>query len=105
MMGIISFLLGPIGRYLAIGVAVLAFLGWIRHDAAAPYKSEITALRRAADQKDAIIKANADRYLEDQAEKARLEAELQGILNASNETDACKLTASELERLRILSAR
>jgi len=101
MTWIISLVTGTVGRYLLIGAIGFLVLAWFRHDAVAPYKSQITELRRAAAQRDAIIEADAERQLNDLAQKSRLEERLHEIL--SNQTDACKLSDADISRLQQLA--
>lgn len=102
---IFSLLTGALGKYLLIGVAALAFMTWIRHDAAAPYKREVVALREAAARKEAIIKADAARAEADSSEIARLQATVESIAHESRlATGSCQLSPVERDRLQQLAA-
>ena len=85
-------------------IALVAFggLAWLRADAAAPYKAEIVQLRKASQQKDAIIEADAAQKLADLEEKTGLENKLREFINATDTDSACRLSADELSRLRKL---
>ena len=92
------------GKYLAIGLAGLVFIGWLRLDASAPYRAEIKQLQAAAEQKEAIIAADAKRAESAEKEKTRLEAEVKRIADeAAKRTDACKLSRADVDRLLQLS--
>jgi|SRR5690606_37216552 len=101
---IFSLLTGAIGKYLLIGIAALAFVTWIRADAAAPYKREVVALRVAAARKEAIIKADAARAEADSSEIARLQATVEAIAHESRLAGACQLNPAELDRLQQLAS-
>lgn len=102
---IFSLLTGAIGKYLLIAVAALAFVTWIRADAAAPYKREVVALREAAARKEAILKADAERAEADRSEIARLKATAESIAHESRlATGSCQLSPLERERLQHLAA-
>jgi len=74
--------------------------GWSSANVAA-YREQIAELRKAAAQRDAIIEADAERKLNDLAQKSRLEERLHEIL--SNQTDACKLSDADISRLQQLA--
>lgn len=101
---IFSLLTGAVGKYLLIAVAALAFVTWIRADAAAPYKREVVALREAAARKEAIIKADAARAEADSSEIARLQATVEAIAHESRLAGACQLNPAELDKLHKLAA-
>ena len=102
---IFSFLTGAIGRYIMIGVAIFAAIAWIRHDAAAPYKREIAALRQAAASSLKLAEADQARAKQAEIEKAEIQQMLQVVIDETNqEGTACKLSAGELKRLRNLAA-
>ena len=101
-MAILGFFLGPIGRWIIISVASVAFMAWVRADARAPYVAAVTELKTAIENRDK--NAERDRKLaEAQAESAgHRNAELEKIV-AGIGGGACRLSAAELGQLRQLA--
>jgi hypothetical protein len=95
---------GAIVKYLVIASVAFGALAWIRHDAAAPYRKEVTALRAAAKNKERLEQQDAARAEIDRYEHAREKAELEKIIEESRNPGACKLSEPELQRLYQLSA-
>jgi hypothetical protein len=101
MIAIWSFITGGIGKYLFLILAGIIAVGWIRYDAAAPYRAEVDALRQAAKVKDEIIRADAAQSDADRAEIDRLNETLESYINVEN--SSCVLSDAELGRLRQLA--
>jgi len=105
-MAIILTLLGnTVIRYTAITIlgslVGLGALAWIRHNAAAPYVAEVSQLRKAAKQKDALIEADTQRKQTDDAELAKEKEKFDAMLKTLT-SGSCKPDAAQLERLRKL---
>lgn len=102
---IFSLLTGAVGKYLLIAVAALAFVTWIRADAAAPYKREVVALREAAQNKERLAKANERRAEEAETEKQKFQQRLQVLIDETNsQGNACVFSDGERQRLLDLAA-
>lgn len=78
-MGFLAALSSPVLRYVAIGVAVIGFISWQRHDAAQGARNEAEiecvsdALEAAATERDRLERAMEETLAE--AERSRIEAE------------------------------
>ena len=78
-MGFLAALSSPVFRYIAIGVAVIGFISWQRHDAAqdaqiaAEAECVQDALDAAAAERDRLQRAMEETLAE--AERSRIEAE------------------------------
>jgi uncharacterized protein YbjT (DUF2867 family) len=101
---ILTLFTGAVGKYLLIGALSIGFLAWIRNDAAAPYRAEVSALRAASAQKERLLQADAARAEIDRFEHAREKAELEKIIEESRNPGACKLSGVELGKLYDLAA-
>ena len=107
MISIITGLLG--NKWIVGGAAVIGLLlaVWVTaytkgYNAAnaKQWQQQVIALKKAADQKDAIIAADAKQADADAADKAKLEAQLTEITNEANQTpSACKFSDIELRSL------
>lgn len=98
-MTIVGFFLGPIGRWVLISVASVAFMAWVRHDARAPYADRVAELTTSITHQHE--NAERDRQL---AEKNAAKAEeLQNELEKIKSPSGTKLTGDELGRLRVLA--
>lgn len=78
-MGFLTALSSPVVRYIAIGVAVIGFISWQRHDAAQDARTAAEAecvqdaLDAAAAERDRLQRAMEETLAE--AERSRIEAE------------------------------
>lgn len=99
LLSAVSFLMGPIMRWVVMGAGALIFTAWMRHNAAAPYADRVEELRTA------IVKqhqsAERDRVLAE-ANAARAE-ELENELEKIKSPTGTRLTGDELGRLRKLA--
>jgi uncharacterized protein YbjT (DUF2867 family) len=89
---------GAIVKYLVIASVAFGALAWIRHDAAAPYRKEVTALRAAAKNKERLEQQDAARAEIDRFEHAREKAELEKIIEESRNPGAWRGRRPSLER-------
>lgn len=102
MLTILSFFLGPIGRWIIISVLGVGLMSWITGTAKAPYEARVTELETAIKQRDQ--NAERDRKLaEDQTTTAeRRDADL-GMVVAASGKGACSFTDAELKQLQQLA--
>lgn len=94
---------GAVLRYAAIALAILLAVGFIRHDAAAPYKAEVRELRSAAEQKERLAAEDERRADAAEERNRHLEARLKEILDALPPGGATRFSPDELKRLRELA--
>jgi hypothetical protein len=89
------------GFYAAVALGGLGAVAWVRHNAAAPYKAEVVALRQAAKQTEEQLKADAAKKLADLDEAEKDKAKLRDIIGTLT-TSSCKPTPDQLDRLHKL---
>lgn len=106
----------PVARYAAIGLAVLAFISYQRHDAAseARIRAEAECREEVAARTEAEVERQTEAYetvLEEARERARnAEAEAEEIRERADDLldeiresgDTCRLGDDTLERLRAI---
>lgn len=113
-MGFLAALSSPVFRYIAIGVAVIGFISWQRHDAAQDARIEAEAecvqdaLDAAAAERDRLQRAMEETLAE--AERSRIEAEREvaqlremtdGLLEElEGSGQSCPIPSDLLRRLR-----
>lgn len=113
-MGLLAWLTSPVVRYIAIGVAVIGFVSWQRHDAAHDAKMAAEAqcvqdaLDAAAAERDRLQRAMEETLAE--AERSRIEAEREvaqlretanGLLEELESSgQSCPIPGDLLRRLR-----
>jgi hypothetical protein len=109
MAGLLSLAFNPsawiaVGLALFIGFSTGVVKGWSASNAG-HWKEQAQEMARAAAQKEAIIKADADRAESDRSEIARLEATVEAIAHESRlATGSCQFSPVELERLQRLAS-
>jgi len=101
---VLSWVVGPFGRYVVMGVLSVGFMAWIRADARAPYRAEIVELKKAAAAREKL-EADDRKVAESNAQRAgELQAELGKLIEISRAAPAaCKFSDDELKRLRHLA--
>ncbi len=108
---IASALLGPLGKYLLIGLVVVGWTLYQRHDAATKareecqaeqLRAEIAEIKRQQDATEAALAAAEKQQQTTDAELASLEAERDQIKKdaAAASGQSCKFAKSTLQRLR-----
>ena len=113
-MGFLAGLSSPVFRYVAIGVAIIGFISWLRHDAAqdarvaAEAECVQDALDAAAAERDRLQRAMEETLAE--AERSRIEAEREvvqlremtdGLLEELESSgQSCPIPGDLLRRLR-----
>lgn len=98
----------PLGKTISVGV--LAFLaggslGFIKGYGAANsayWQQQAQAAKQAAKDKEQLALADLERARRAEEERGKLEAQLEALINET-ETSACKLSARDLQRLRVLA--
>lgn len=92
-----------VGLALFLGFSGGVVKGWNASNAD-HWRQQAEELTRAAAQKEAIIKADAERAEADRSEIERLKATVESIAHESRLAGACQLSAPDLERLQSLAA-
>lgn len=99
----------PFLPYIAIGLVAIGGLTWLRSEWVAPYKAAIagyeatiTKMKKASEDREKIEGEDRRRAEANAAKAEELQSELDRIIK-DTQPDACKLSASELERLRNLA--
>jgi hypothetical protein len=108
MAGLLALAFNPsawiaVGLALFLGFSTGAVKGWNASNAD-HWRAQVTEMQRAAAQKEAIIKADAERAEADRAEIARLQATVESIAHESRLAGSCQLSESELGKLHKLAA-
>lgn len=107
MAGFLPLVFNP-QAWIAVGLALfLGFSGGVvkgwNASNADHWRDQVAEMQRAAEQKEAIIKADAARAEADSSEIARLNATLESVLH-EHKMSSCKLSPAELVSLRRLAA-
>ncbi len=94
---------GAVGQYVLIGGLALGGLAWLRYDAAAPYRAAVVKLHKDAAKNEAIAEADTIRADVAEAALASAQAQLESLIH-DQKPDACRLSADDVKRLRVLAA-
>ena len=101
---ILSWVAMPIVRYLGIAALGLLFTGYMRVDAARPWKNQVANLQQDIARRDQIIADDNKRAESDRVEAEQLDKAIEEFTHAAMaQTGACKLTADDIRKLQQLA--
>lgn len=101
---LISWVAMPLVRYVLIAAAGLLFTAFMRHNAASPWKNQVTELKQVIATREGIIKDHESAVTASEQEAEELKVKIESIIHASaGDKTACVLSASQLAELRKLA--
>ena len=99
-----SWIIGPIGRWVALTILGGVFLAWVRADARAPYANQVSELETIIKKRDETAKRDRQLVKDQTARAERLQNELEILIaKANSDESSCRLSQLELDRLHKLA--